>query len=216
MICVSISTNCYIVNNIYLTHFSFKRILRQAQDDIMNKYIKTFSLINTICEHIGTRAYLWGGWIPDVYTNKILREHDDADYLILNLYEHRNFLQKKFNTLGWETRILENNDLKITKANLKVHFGHLQIAGNKAEWLHNGKLGKIEFPTDWLNNEVIKFQNSDLHAVKPEFQYVLKIHPRFMNQTWMLRDKDKFDLNILKKFLKNQDIAKLEKLMKNY
>ncbi len=181
----------------------------------MNDYLKTFYLINTICEQLGTRAYLWGGWIPDIYTNKILREHDDADYLILNLYEHRNFLQKKFNTLGWETKILENDDLKITKANLKVHFGHLQIVGNKAEWLHNGKLGKIEFPTDWLNNELIKFQNSDLYAVKPEFQYVLKIHPELMNQTWSLREKDKQDIKILKQILKNTDLSILETEMKS-
>lgn len=100
--------------------------------------------------------------------------------------------------------------MKITKANLKVHFGHLQIAEEKAEWLHNGKLGKIEFPPDWLSNEVIKFQNSDLHAVKPEFQYVLKTHPEFMNPSWILREKDKRDIIILNQTLKNTDLSTLE------
>lgn len=65
----------------------------------MHEYLKTFSLITTICKQLGTRAYLWGGWIPDIYTSKILREHDDADYLILNLYKYRDILQKKFNAL---------------------------------------------------------------------------------------------------------------------
>ena len=180
----------------------------------MDTYIKTFAFIDSLCEYLGTRAYLWGGWIADVYSGKILREHDDAEHLVVNLYTYRGIIKSVFDSLEWETEILINDDLKVKKGGLKIHFGHLEVRAGKAEWLHNGKLGKIIFPTNWLNNKELCFQNATFHAVKPEFQYVLKLHPEFMNPEWKHRKKDIEDIKVLKKILKGK-LSDLETKMKS-
>lgn len=181
----------------------------------MEKYLDLFAFIDLLSQQIGTKAYLWGGWIPDVYSDKVLREHDDAEHLIIDLYDHIDKLQKVFDILDWETKILENGDLKVIKEDVKVHFGHLEIKNDKAEWFHNGSLGKIIFPKEWLNNAELLFQGRRIHAVSPEFQYILKLHPEYMNPDWQHREKDRADLEVLKQLLRDEDIKSLEKLMRS-
>lgn len=166
-----------------------------------NNYIETFALIETTCTEIGTRAYLWGGWIPDVYSGEVLRQHDDAEYFVVDLYKYRSKLQKIFSGLNWETKVVENGDLVIKKAGMKFQFGHLEVNDKEAIWFHNGTKGQIIFPKQWLNDNQIVFQKMKFHAVLPEFQYVLKLHPEFMNPDWTKRNKDKKDIRALQKLL---------------
>lgn len=175
-------------------------------------YVKIFTLIDEICRKMNTIAYLWGGWVPDVYSKNILRQHEDAEHLIVDLYKHRSKLQKIFNNLDWQTKVVENGDLVIKKKQMKFHFGHVEIAGDKAFWFHNGTKGQIIFPEDWLNEQVIEFKGKKFHAVTPEFQYVLKIHPEFMNPEWQYREKDKVDIRILTTLLSKKyvDLKSLE------
>ena len=173
----------------------------------MDKYIQTFAFVDSLCELLGTRAYLWGGWIPDIYSGKLLRQHDDCEHLVLNLYDYLERIQEVFNLLGWETKVLENGDLKVKKDHIKIHFGHLTKKNGTAEWYHNGKLGKIVFPETWLNSDNIVFSGKALHAVKPEFQLVLKLHPEFMNPVWKHREKDKHDIEVLRTLLNRYYVA---------
>jgi hypothetical protein len=164
-------------------------------------YLKSFDLIDKFCTKIGTRAYLWGGWIPDIYSGKLLREHDDAEFLILNLYDFKQNIQNVFNDLNWETKIISNDDLVVKKDGMKIQFGHLEINSDKAIWLHNGLKGQIVFPKQWLNKKRLNFLGNSFHAVTPEFQYVLKLHPEFMNSKWIPREKDKEDIKVLRSLL---------------
>lgn len=169
-------------------------------------YIETFALIDTICAQMGTSAYLWGGWIPDVYSGRIIRLHDDAEHLVVDLYRVRSKLQKIFSDSNWETKIVANGDLVIYKDGMRFHFGHLEIAENAATWFHNGPKGRITFPKEWLNEQAIEFKDRHFHAVAPEFQYVLKLHPEFMNPEWQLREKDKADILALTNLLSKKDV----------
>jgi hypothetical protein len=118
--------------------------------------------------------------------------------------------------LGWEAKVLENDDLKVKKDGLKFHFGHLETKGKTAEWFHNGSHGKIVFPYDWLNNTPVHFQDFRIHAVKPEFQYVLKLHPEFMNPEWKHRDKDLIDIKVLSGLINRTDLKSVESKMKSF
>lgn len=172
-----------------------------------NKYIRVFSTVEKLFANVGARTYLWGGWVPDIYMGRILREHDDTDCLVVDLYGHIKDFESKFQSLGWETKIIENGDLVAKKDNMKIHCGHLKISGEKAIWYHNGRKGQIVFPRAWLNNESIGFQNIRLHAVTPEFQYALKNHPEYMNKEWKNRKKDLADLKVLKEILIKQCVS---------
>jgi hypothetical protein len=175
-------------------------------------YIEVFALIDTICTVMETRAYLWGGWIPDVYSGDVLRQHDDAEYFIVDLYKHRSKLQKIFSDLNWATKVVENGDLVIKKDGMKFHFGHLEIPEDNASWFHNGTKGQIIFPKDWLNEQKMQFKGKHFHAVTPEFQYVLKIHSEFMNPVWKQRAKDKADIRVLTSLLSNKGIDDLKSI----
>ncbi len=183
-------------------------------------YITVFSYIDSLCELLGTRAYMWGGWVPDIYSGKILREHDDGEHLVVNLYNYRDRIKSSFDVLGWETKLLENDDLKVVKEGMKLHFGHLETSGTTSMWFHNGKNGKIVFPTSWLNDEQVAFHRHSIHSVHPEFQYVLKLHPEFMNPAWGHRGKDLMDIKVLKEILSSKGytearLDQLEALMKS-
>lgn len=170
-------------------------------------YLKVFSIVEKISNQTNIRAYLWGGWVADIYKGRILREHDDADYLVVDLYSYINDFKPRFENLDWETNIVANGDLVVKKDNVKLHFGHVEIKSDKAIWYHNGQKGQIIFPRAWLNNESIGFQNIRLHAVTPEFQYALKNHPEYMNKEWKNRKKDLADLKVLKEILLKQCVS---------
>jgi hypothetical protein len=175
-----------------------------------DRYIQLFAFVDSLCEFLQTRAYIWGGWIPDIYSGEVLRSHSDAECLVVNLYRCREQIQRVFDVLGWQTRILENGDLKIMKDGLKLQLGHLEIHEKSAEWFHNGREGRIAFSSSWLNDQTISFQNRYIHAVLPEFQYVLKLRPKLMNPEWRHRDKDISDIEVLRTLLKDTDLPALE------
>jgi len=164
-------------------------------------YLDILAFIDQVMTKIGTLAYLWGGWVPDVWSNKLLRGHDDADYLILNLYNYRDKVQQLFINLNWQVKIVANGDLVINKGNLKIHFGHVEIKGRKALWYHNGQKGQIVFPANWLHIKPVTFLGQTIHVVKPQFQFCLKTHPELMNPNWLKRQKDNDDLEILKQLI---------------
>lgn len=174
--------------------------------------LESLSLVERLTSELGTIAYAWGGFIPDIYNNRIEREHDDVEHLVLDLYSYIPQLSSLFSKNGWITEVLINGDLKARKDAVKIHLGHLTI-NERSNWYHNGNKGYIEFPTEWLNNSEIIFQGISLHAVKPEFQYVLKNNPQFMNSDWKARQKDLEDIHRLELILRKQG-AHLEKLSK--
>ncbi|MBD3280280.1 hypothetical protein GF389_02020 [Candidatus Dojkabacteria bacterium] len=164
-------------------------------------------MIENFTSQLGTIAYAWGGLIPDIYNDKILREHDDVEHLVLNIYDYIPKLQEMFTSEGWNTEILENGDLRVKKDGAKLHLGHLEVS-DKARWYHNGKKGVIVFPESWLNPNPIQFQGMKIHAVYPEFQYALKTNPSLMNPGWQPRQKDKDDTKRLEELLVKRNIRK--------
>ena len=151
--------------------------------------------------------------MADVYSGRILREHNDAECLVQDLYTFRDRLQDIFQILGWQTKILANEDLKIVKNGMKTHFGHLTVSEDKATWYHNGNLGQIQFPAYWLGSDPVSFLGYRFYSVKPEFQYVLKLHPEHMNPEWHWREKDKADIKVLRTLVGNADLNLLESQM---
>jgi hypothetical protein len=167
--------------------------------------IHALGLVEEITSNLGIQVYVWGGFTIDIYSNKILRDHKDVDHLIVNLYDHIPKLKKQFVQRGWKTEILRNGDLGIKKDKSNIQFGHLEIKKD-AKWYHNGEKGTIIFPKDWLNPNSLQFLNFKVHAVYPEFQYVLKKNPKFMNPLWEIREQDKKDIKQLEEILKmNKD-----------
>lgn len=57
--------------------------------------------------------------------------------------------------------------------------------------------------------------NINIHTVKPEFQYVLKLHPEFMNPEWKWREKDIENIKGLRRLIKECDNSIIECKMKS-
>ena len=151
--------------------------------------LEVMELVEAFSEELETTSWIWGGFTIDVYENRILREHDDLDYLTLNLHNLIPQFSDLFAGCNWQVNFLENGDLKIMHDDFKVHLGHVEIA-NKARWTHNGDKGSIWFPSAWLNFQSVDFCGIEIHVVKPEFQYVMLQQPQMLNPNWKLRDKD--------------------------
>ncbi len=159
--------------------------------------LNALALVEVIAQSVGTVAYVWGGFVADIYSGKLLREHEDTEHLIVDLYNFLPSIELLLKNNDWHTRILENGDLKATDDDIKIHLGCLDIEGDVAIWHHNGPKGYISFTHKWLNNEIIDFMGIQLHSVRPEFQYALKTHPEYMNPAWIPRAKDKADIAVL-------------------
>ena len=146
-------------------------------------------LVETCSTKLGTTSWIWGGFTVDIYTGRILREHEDLDYLTLNLHNLKSQFTELFESIGWQVQNLDNGDIKLRKDGLKIQLGHVEFT-DKAKWTHNGEKGHIYFPIKWLRQEMIRFYGIELHVVEPEFQYVLKEYPEMLNPEWVLREKD--------------------------
>ena len=146
-------------------------------------------LVEACSRKLETISWVWGGLTIDIYENRMLREHDDLDYLTLNLHNLIPQLSDLFASCGWQAKVLENGDLKLIREGVKVHLGHVEIA-DKARWTHNGDKGSVWFPSDWLNFQLVDFCSIEVHVVKPEFQCVMIERPQMLNPNWTLRDKD--------------------------
>ena len=145
---------------------------------------------------------------------RILRKHDDLDYLTLNLHSMKSKLAEAVLDHGWQTKNLANGDLQLKKDNIKVQLGNVECK-DLVRWTHNGEMGSLFFPVSWLSLEGIEFQGIELHVVAPELQYVLKERPALMNPDWLIREKDILDKKYLQDILlKNgTDISVLHKLV---
>jgi hypothetical protein len=136
---------------------------------------------------------------------KILREHDDLDYLTLNLHSLKSKFAEVFSGIGWQAKDLENSDLRLKKENVRVHLGNVEF-GSVATWTHNGERGSLCFPVSWLDLRVIEFYGIELHVVAVELQFVLKEHPELLNPDWRSRNKDILEKECLRDILLKRGI----------
>jgi hypothetical protein len=178
------------------------------------KQLDTFNLVECLTQSVGTTSWVWGGYVTDICMGRILRDHDDVDYLTLNLHALLSEIMEAFSNRGWQTKVLVNGDLSLKKEGVKVHLGNLEF-GELARWTHNGEQGALLFPLSWLSPDVIKFYGMGIHVVAPELQYVLKEHPELLNPDWLLREKDRHDKEYLRDILmqKGTEICSLYQLV---
>jgi hypothetical protein len=170
------------------------------------------ALIESISVELDTRAFIWGGWMPDVYKGRLLREHSDIDYYVIDLHRFLASLHERLFRDSWEVRKeLGGYLLCATRGGVKLHLGHVEISDRVVEWKHNGVDDSIFFPVDWLGQEPIAFLGVHVHVVKPELGYVLKTSPGLMNPEWTWRDKDQTDIEMLRALLlaKGVDVESL-------
>jgi hypothetical protein len=152
-----------------------------------------------------TTSWLWGGLTADIYAGCLLRNHHDLDYLTLNLHTIIEPLTQQFLENGWEVKRLSNGDLGIKKEEVKIHLGNVLLS-REAQWTHNGDLGSLFFPLEWLARQTRRFYKLDVHVVAPEFQYVLLTHPELLDPTWKPRAKDVVAKDRLKTILEVNNI----------
>ncbi len=43
-------------------------------------------LVEGVSRALNTISWIWGGFVTDIYMGQFLREHDDLDYLTLDLH----------------------------------------------------------------------------------------------------------------------------------
>ncbi len=178
------------------------------------KFMETIALVENISRSLQTISWVWGGFTTDIYMGQILREHDDLDYLTLNLHKLKPYFVEAFLDCGWQVKNLENGDLKFKKDSIKVQLGNIEF-GERARWTHNGGNGSLLFPVSWLSSNVVEFAGIKLHVIAPELQYVLKEHPELLNPAWLMREKDIFDKEYLRDFLlkRQVDVCSLHKFV---
>ncbi|MCB0112266.1 MAG: hypothetical protein KDE53_40360, partial [Caldilineaceae bacterium] len=169
--------------------------------------LRSVALVEQISARIGTTSYIWGGLTLDVYAGRLLRKHDDIDYLTVNLCELREAFTRQFETAGCTVSTVSNGDLVIRGTGIKLHLGHL-VVDARARWAHNGDApgGVLEFPTTWLAPDASTFYNQTVHVVKPELEYVLKCRPDLLNPQWTPRPKDVMAKAALEKLLYTQKV----------
>jgi hypothetical protein len=168
-------------------------------------YLDAMRLVESLSGWLDTTSWIWGGFATDIYAGRILRDHDDLDYLTLNLCQHRERLAQAFSSHGWQTSIVANGDLKLRKGAVKIELGNVEIE-TVATWTHNGEKGSLCFPAAWLDLQVIEFCGIEVHVVASELQYVLKEHPELLNPGWRLREKDLLDRKYLEEILVKKGI----------
>ena len=177
-------------------------------------HLDAMRLVEHVSQLLGTISWIWGGYTTDIYLGRILREHDDLDYLTLNLHPFQPKFVEVFSNHGWQTKHFMNGDLRLKKEDVKVHLGNVEL-DEFARWTHNGEKGSLLFPRSWLNPDAVEFYGTGIHVVSPELQYVLKKHPEFLNPDWQFREKDILDKEYLRDILlrNGADLVSLHKLM---
>jgi hypothetical protein len=151
--------------------------------------LSAMELVETCSKNLKTISWIWGGLTIDIYENRILREHDDLDYLTLNLHSLIPQFSDLFAISGWQVNVLENGDLKVKQEGVKIQLGHVELS-NEARWTHNGEKGSIWFPSDWIKSRSVNFCGIEIHVIEPEFQFVMLEHPQMLNPNWRHRGKD--------------------------
>jgi hypothetical protein len=178
------------------------------------KHLEAMAFVESVSRSSKTTSWIWGGYTTDIYMGRMLREHDDIDYLTLNLHRLKSKIAAAFSGHGWQTKDLVNGDLSLKKDNLKVHLGNVEIR-DVAKWTHNGEKGFLLFPVSWLSKEIIKFYGMEVHVVAPELQYILKNCPELLNPDWIIREKDVLEKVYLRDILlkKGIDIGSLHEFV---
>jgi hypothetical protein len=169
-------------------------------------YLSEMELVETFSKNLETTSWIWGGFVVDIYENRILREHDDLDYLTLNLHSLISKFSELFTNSGWQVNVLENGDLKLKGNGIKIHLGHVEVS-NKARWTHNGDKGSIWFPFEWLKSTPVIFCGIEVHVVEPEFQFVMLEHPQILNPSWKHRDKDILAQRHLRSLIESEGLS---------
>lgn len=179
-------------------------------------HLGAMGLIERVSQSLETVSWIWGGYTADIFLGRMLREHDDLDYLTLNLHQLQSDIAAAFSKHGWQAKHLANGDLKVEKDYVKIHLGNVEFH-EFARWTHNGERGSLLFPRSWLSETVVKFYGIGVHVVAPELQYVLKEHPEFLNPNWLLREKDILEKEYVRDILvqKGTEICSLHKLVKS-
>lgn len=170
------------------------------------KHLDAMALVERVSMSLKTVSWIWGGFTTDIYLGRILRAHDDLDYLTLNLHELKTKFVEVFSGHGWETKSLMNGDLRLKKDGVKVHLGNVEFS-EVAKWTHNGEKGSLLFPVSWLSLDAVEFYGTELHVAAPELQYVLKEHPELLNLDWLIREKDVLEKEYLQDILVNKKIV---------
>ena len=179
-------------------------------------HLSAMRLVEYVSGSLQTVSWVWGGYSTDIYLGRILREHDDLDYLTLNLHRLQAKIREAFSEHGWQAKNLINGDLKVKKDGVKIHLGNVEF-DEFARWTHNGDKGSLLFPLSWLSRTVVEFYGMKIHVVAPELQYVLKEHPELLNPDWIMREKDILEKEYLRDMLVQQgiEICSLYKLVKS-
>ncbi len=167
--------------------------------------LPAIELVEAFSKRLHTYSWLWGGLTVDVYRGELLREHDDLDYLTLNLHTLMPAVISQSERRGWQTKVLENGDLQLKWQETKIHLGHVEIS-HQACWTHNGAKGRLWFPREWLPPEGRGFCGRRVHVVAPEFQLVLLERPELLNPNWKCRHKDLIALDYLRHYFENMGI----------
>jgi hypothetical protein len=171
-----------------------------------DSHLSAIDLVRTFSKSLKTISWIWGGFTIDIYEGHILRDHDDLDYLTLNLHNLLLGFAELFVDCGWEVKTLENGDLKAKREGVKVQLGHVEIS-DIARWTHNGEKGSIWFPVDWLDSKPVVFCGVEIHVVRPEFQYVMIERPQMLNPNWKHRDKDIAARQYLRSYVESKGLA---------
>jgi hypothetical protein len=166
----------------------------------LKNLLSAMQLIEDLSTKLNTTSWVWGGLCADIYQGCILREHDDLDYLTLHLHELTGPVTNIFQDIGWCPKHLENGDVRLEKDGTRIHLGHVEVMG-EARWTHNGEIGSLFFPIEWLLRQTKRFYAVDVHIVTPEFQYALLAHPELLNPQWIPRKKDLTAKALLESYL---------------
>jgi hypothetical protein len=169
------------------------------------QHLHAMKLVETYSKSLHATSWIWGGYTIDVYENHFLREHEDLDYLTLNLHGLIPQFTQCFENDGWQTTLLENGDLKAEHGSVKIQLGHVELH-EKARWTHNGDKGSLWFSGEWLNPKPLSFCGVEIHVVAPELQFVLMEQPQLLNPAWRHRENDTIARKYLKGYIKEKGI----------
>ncbi len=86
-------------------------------------YLDAMRLIESVSRLLKTTSWVWGGFTTDICMGRMLREHDDLDYLTLNLHQWKVRFEEAFSQHGWQTKNLANGDLKLKKMVSRCNWG---------------------------------------------------------------------------------------------
>jgi hypothetical protein len=161
-------------------------------------------LIESVSWPLNAVSWIWGGFTTDIYMGQILREHDDLDYLTLNLHLLSSQFVEAFLNYGWRAEDLVNGDLKLKKDRVKAHLGNVDVV-----MLQSGRIMVREA----LSSSC--FMAEPRYVVASELQYVLKERPELLNPDWLIREKDILEKVHLRDILfkKGIDVCSLHKLV---